>query len=111
MSIEHHFDSHCLLARARGKSLDASNIGEFRQAMTPLIEQHDRIILDLAAVEFVDSAGVGTLISCLRAISERRGELRLCGLNRPVQALFDLMRMHRIFEIHPDPQSARESLA
>lgn len=110
MPIEQQIEDQCLVVRATGKSIDAGNTAEFRAALAPLIDQHERIVIDLSAVEFIDSAGIGTLISCLRACGERQGQLRLCGLNRPVQALFELMRMHRIFEVHQDSTAARESM-
>ncbi len=111
MPIQQQIDDQCLMVKATDKNIDASNATEFRAAMAPLIEQHARIVIDLGDVEFIDSAGIGTLISCLRACGERQGQLRLCRLNRPVQALFELMRMHRIFEVHDDPTAARESMA
>jgi len=111
MPIQHQIEDQCLVVRATGKNIDAGNASEFRAAMAPLIEQHARIVIDLGDVEFIDSAGIGTLISCLRACGERQGQLRLCRLNRPVQALFELMRMHRIFEVHDDSAAARESMA
>lgn len=111
MTLQHDLEGSAFIARLTEKSLDASNVQAFRTAIVPQLEQHDKIVLDLSNVEFIDSAGVGTLISCLRIVTERQGQLRLCGLNRAVRALFELMRMHRLFEVHPDRQSALSSLA
>jgi anti-sigma B factor antagonist len=80
-------------------NLDASNIKAFKDAMQPVIEAHSRIILDLARVGFVDSSGLGALLACLRKITELKGGLKVCGLTRPVRALFELMRMHRVFAL------------
>ncbi|MGY6586767.1 MAG: STAS domain-containing protein [Wenzhouxiangella sp.] len=110
MSLEHHLEGQCLIARYTGERIDASNAAEFRQSMNTLIEQHDQIVIDLTGVRFIDSAGVGSLIGCLRAISDRNGKLCLAGLKGPVQALFDLMRLHRVFEIHTDVSSARTAM-
>lgn len=87
-------------------SLDASNVARFREKVVPLLADSPRLVIDLDQIEFIDSAGIGALISCLRIAAEGRAQLVLCGLNRPVKALFDLMRMHRVFEIHPDRESA-----
>lgn len=110
MPLQHQIDDDCLVVHATGPSIDASNAAEFRTALAPLIEQHERLVIDLGAVDFIDSAGIGSLISCLRACGERQGQLRLCALKRPVQALFELMRMHRIFEVHEDSSAARASM-
>jgi len=111
MTLQQHLEDNTFIVWPVEKNLDASNVQAFRAAFVPKLEQHNRIVLDLSNVEFIDSAGVGTLISCLRIVTERQGQLRLCGLNRAVQALFELMRMHRLFEVHADRQSALTSLS
>ena len=47
----------------------------------------------MSRLDFLDSAGVGALIACLRTVKEREGDFRLCALSRPVRTLFDLMRI------------------
>lgn len=111
MLIESVLEGDVFIAIPTQKSLDASNVQAFRNAIMPQFEQHHRIVLDLGNIEFMDSAGIGTLISCLRVVSERQGQLRLCSLSRAVRALFELMRMHRLFEVHTDRRSALNSLA
>jgi len=111
MTLTHDREGSAFIATPVEKSLNASNVQAFRLSIVPHLEQHDKIVLDLSHVEFIDSAGVGTLISCLRIVTERKGQLRLCGLNRAVRILFELMRMHRLFEVHPDRRSALSSLA
>ena len=91
-------------------SLDASNVASFREKMVPLLADGNRLVVDLEKIEFIDSAGIGALISCLRIAAERNAQLVLCGLSRPVKALFELMRMHRVFEIHADRESATGAL-
>lgn len=87
-------------------SLDASNVASFREQIAPLLSDSQRLVIDLDQIDFIDSAGIGALISCLRIAAESKAQLVLCGLNRPVKALFELMRMHRVFEIHQDRESA-----
>jgi anti-sigma B factor antagonist len=82
-----------------GASLDASNAKEFKQGMTSLLNARSKVVFDLQQVEFVDSSGLGGLLSCLRQLSAVGGELKLCGMARPVRDLFALVRMDRIFEI------------
>jgi anti-sigma B factor antagonist len=81
-------------------NLDASNVREFRDAAQSLMHEHARVVLDMAGVQFVDSSGLGALIACLRQTNARRGDFRLCAMSRTVRALFELMRMHRVFNIH-----------
>lgn len=64
----------------------------------------------LAALNFVDSSSLGALISALRAAKARQGELRLYGLKAPVDALFHLVRMHRVFAFFGSLADARKGL-
>jgi anti-sigma B factor antagonist len=81
-------------------NLDASNVREFRDAAQSLMHEHARVVLDMTGVRFVDSSGLGALISCLRQTNGRKGDFRLCSMSRSVRALFELMRMDRVFQVH-----------
>lgn len=81
-------------------SLDASNAKAFKEDVQPVLANHRRILLDLDALQFVDSSGLGALLSCLRTVHENGGTLALCGMSKPVRTLFELVRMYRIFDIY-----------
>ena len=83
-----------------GEQLDASNAKEFKRDMAPLLEPCRRVIFDLTELRFVDSSGLGAILSSLRQLNANGGDLKLCGMSKPVRALFELVRMHKIFEIH-----------
>ena len=87
-----------LVIELREDNLDASNVREFRDAA--LIDTRRRVVIDLAGVRFIDSSGLGALLGCLRQVNERKGTLTLCEMTRTVRALFELMRMHKVFVIH-----------
>ncbi len=81
------------------EELDASNAGEFKRDMTPLLEANARLVLDVSRLRFVDSSGLGAFISCLRKLNAKGGDLKLCGMSKQVRAVFELVRMHRVFDI------------
>ncbi len=83
-----------------GEQLDARNSKEFRQSVAPLLEESPYVVLDLSELRFVDSSGLGAFLSCLRQVKGRGGELRLCGMTKPVRSLFDLVRMLRVFDVY-----------
>jgi anti-sigma B factor antagonist len=68
------------------------------------------VVLDMSALNFVDSSGLGALLSCLRAMNGKNGQLRLYGMTKPVRALFELVRMHRIFTIYNSREEALEDV-
>jgi anti-sigma B factor antagonist len=79
--------------------LDAGNVKAFREAMQSVSSNYNTIVIDMGPLNFVDSSGLGALLSCLRAMGVKNGHLRLFGMTKPVKALFELVRMHRIFTI------------
>lgn len=89
-----------------GPQLDASTAGEFQQAMAPVLEAHSQILVDLSRLDFVDSSGLGAFLACLRHVQAQGGELKLCGLLPQVRALFELVRMHRLFHIFDTQEAA-----
>jgi anti-sigma B factor antagonist len=101
--------SNVLVIELREDNLDASNVRDFRDAAQSLMLEHKQVVLDMAGVKFVDSSGLGALISCLRQLNGRRGDFRLCEMSRTVRALFELMRMHRVFNIHDTRSDAVSS--
>jgi anti-sigma B factor antagonist len=92
-----------------GKDLDAANTGEFKATIAPLLKAHRKIVLDLSQLRFVDSSGLGAFLSCLRQLSTKGGELKLCGLSNQVYQTFELVRMHRIFDIYSTKSEAVEA--
>lgn len=83
------------------EELDASNAGDFKRDMAPILQANTRVVIDLSRVRFVDSSGLGAILSCLRQLTAKGGDLKLCGMSKQVRATFELVRMHRIFDIYP----------
>ena len=81
------------------EELDASNAAELKRDIAPLLEAHTKLVIDLGRLRFVDSSGLGAFISCLRKLNAKGGDLKLCGMSKQVRAVFELVRMHRIFDI------------
>jgi anti-sigma B factor antagonist len=94
-----------------GRALDASNSRDFKTATLNLLSPGARLVIDMGNVEFVDSTGLGSLVSCLRHAQGTEGEIKLCRLTKPVRALFELVRMHRVFEIFDSAEDAQKSYA
>ena len=93
------------------EELDASNASDLKRDATTLIENERKLVFDLSHTRFVDSSGLGAFLSCLRRVNERGGDLKLCGLSRPVRAVFELVRMHRIFDIYATREEAAHAFA
>ena len=80
--------------------LGAANSNSFRdEARAALTDRQRNIEIDLSRTSFLDSCGLGALISLHKTACSRNGLVRLLNPAPPVQQLLDLTRMHRIFEI------------
>lgn len=93
------------------EELDASNAGEFKRDIAPALEANTKLVLDLSRLRFVDSSGLGAFISCLRKLNAKGGDLKLCGMSKQVRAVFELVRMHRIIDIHDTKEEAVRAFA
>jgi len=95
----------------KGDVLDASVVGDFKSELTPILELEYHVIFDMSNIQFVDSSGVGAILSCLRILNAGGGDLKICSLTKPVMALFELVRMHKIFDIFENKALAVQSFA
>ncbi|MDE3187903.1 MAG: STAS domain-containing protein [Acidobacteriota bacterium] len=95
-----------VVARIPVADLDAANSGEFKHDIAPILESGDKVVIDLSAVRFVDSSGLGAMLSCLRQMTAKGGDLKLSGMSKQVRATFELVRMHRIFDIFDTSEAA-----
>jgi anti-sigma B factor antagonist len=83
----------------QGEHLDASNTKDFKRDAGAVVGPNAKVVLDLAQVTFVDSSGCGAILSFLRQLKAAGGDLKLCAVTKPVRSLFELVRMHRVFDI------------
>lgn len=99
-----------MVLTVKEERLDAHNSGELKAQMVKLFEEgHANLLIDLQGVRFVDSSGLGALVSGFKNASSRNGSLRLSGLQLQVKSMFELTRLHRVFEIYADVDEALAS--
>jgi anti-sigma B factor antagonist len=80
---------------------------ELRSQLMELIEQQpQQLIVDLAAVEYMDSSGVATLIEVLRRQHQGGGTMALAGLRPKVRSIFEIARLDTVFTILDDAEQS-----
>jgi anti-sigma B factor antagonist len=102
--VERHNDVAVALLPV--EELDAGNAAQFKTDVAAVLEANTKLVFDLSRVRFVDSSGLGALISCLRNMHASGGDLKLCAMSDQVRALFDLVRMHKVFDIYATREEA-----
>ena len=106
MQLQTEQKNGLLIVSTPRMDLDASNADDFKKSTADLIEGQPSVIIDLSNIGFMDSAGLGAILSMFKKVRAEGGQFRAFGLSDEVKALFDLIRIRRLFEIHPDKESA-----
>lgn len=90
-----------LVVQSVGDRIDAAGAIQFKEQMRDLTASPaSRVILDLSNVFFLDSSGLGAIVSVMKLLAPER-RLELAGLTPTVEKVFRLTRMDTIFTIHP----------
>jgi len=101
-----------VLIEVKEERLDAHNSSELKTQMLALFDEgKNNLVIDLQDVRFVDSSGLGSLVSGFKNASARNGNLKLSGLQPQVKSMFELTRLHRVFEIFPGAEEALASFS
>ena len=79
----------------------------FKDSLKVLIaDGHARVVVDLGNVGFMDSQGLGALISCLKVLRQVEGSFVLTNLSEPVEAVLRITRLIRVFDVQPTVEDA-----
>ena len=87
--------------------VDAHNSAELKDRILKVLEEDGKdLVIDLSEVQFIDSSGLGALLSGYKNASLRSSGFALAGLQPRVKSMFELTRLHRVFDIYPGLQDA-----
>jgi anti-sigma B factor antagonist len=110
MELSRHPDGRLMIARPAEQRIDARVAAELKQQLLELVSAHAAVALDLSAVEFIDSSGLGAIVSALKH-AEGRAQLVIVGARPAVLSLFRLTRVDRIVRMFPASADAVAALA
>ena len=81
-----------------------------RSAVRRLLEEgKKKILLNLAAVGYVDSSGIGELVSSFTTINREGGQLKLLNLTQKIQDLLAITKLLTVFDVYEDESAALNS--
>jgi anti-sigma B factor antagonist len=90
--------------------LDMAVSDRLKRMLAELIEGgQPRVVMDLAGVAYIDSSGMGALVAAMKQARAAGGDLRLCGLQDDVRAIFEMTRLSKAMAIHPSRSDALAS--
>ncbi|MEH2251067.1 STAS domain-containing protein [Nostoc sp.] len=83
--------------------LDGIRGNELRREVSNIVDNGaDILLLDLKEVKFIDSSGLGALVSAMQIVRNANGKLFVCSIGDQVKMLFELTKMDRIFKTFAD---------
>lgn len=92
--------------RPRGR-LNMVSAGELRDVVSATVEGgHSRVVVDLAAVDFMDSSGLGALINALKTTRQAGGDLRIAAPNDQVRLVLQLTNVERVLPAYGSAELA-----
>jgi anti-sigma B factor antagonist len=89
---------------------DASN--ELRSTIKRLLDAGDKkIIVDLGDVPYIDSAGLGTLVSAFASVSNAGGTMKLANLSKKIHDTLNITKLVTVFDVHESVTGALKATA
>lgn len=110
MNLKTERNGMIMVVIVREERLDAHNSDELKSEVNRIFESGTKdLIVDLKEVRFIDSSGLGVLVSGYKNASTHQGSIKLCSLQTQVRSMFELTRLHRVFDIYQTMDEALES--
>ena len=79
----------------------------FRRKVHELIDAgRVKLVVDLAGVTYIDSAGIGMMVAKLKTVREKKGDIKLARLTSRTQSLLAMLKLIMVFETFDDEASA-----
>jgi anti-sigma B factor antagonist len=74
-----------------------------------LSDERFNILVNLGDINYIDSSGIGELVSAYTAVKNRGGELKLLHLTKKVRDLLQITKLYTVFDVHSDEVTALRS--
>jgi anti-sigma B factor antagonist len=110
MKIVERQVSDVVVLDLHGKILIGEGDDALREAVTKLVDGgKTKILLNLADVPYVDSAGLGEIVRCYTTVSRKGGRLKLLNLTKKIQDLLAITKLLTVFETYESEDEAVKS--
>ncbi len=107
MKIGRHEEGAITIIEPKGKITIGEGDVLLREEITRLLsEEKKHLVLDLGGVSYMDSAGVGELVSVYTSVKNRGGELKLSCLTKKIKDLLQITQLMTIFDTYETTQEA-----
>ena len=106
MSLEHRTENNVDIVTLPQR-LVMANAAEARNELKAIIQQGSgHVVINLSRTEFMDSSGLAVVVAGLQAARKMSGDVYLANMSDTIRALFELTRLHTVFQIFDDEGAA-----
>lgn len=110
LSIHRDTQDHLVLLQLEGR-LDTVTAPQFDQALQAHTDGPTRLLIDLAQVQYVSSAGLRVFLMAAKKLQKTGGSLVICAMSPAVREVFDIAGFSRMLRIEADQAAGRAALA
>ncbi len=101
-------ENEVVLIEIQGE-IDAHTAGKLDKTLNDVLAQgHSRLVLDASQMGFISSAGLRAIMFAQREVSQRGGEVRVCGLNAQARRIFEMAGLDEVLQLSDTRQEAME---
>jgi len=98
------------VATVSGRLTLGDGVGTMRDAIRQIVKEgHQKVLIDLADVSYVDSSGLGVLVAGFASVANQGGRLKLLNVISRVQDLLLITKLYTVFEVFEDEATALKS--
>ena len=95
---------------AAGRITLGDGASSFRDTIRDLAAKgNKKLLLNLADVSYIDSSGIGEMVSGFTTVTNNGGQLKLLGLSKRVKDLLQITKLYTVFEVFDDETTAIRS--
>ena len=105
----HTLNDGIVVVDCAGRIVFGEETSELRDQVKGLISQASRVVLNLGEVNYIDSGGLGTLVSLYTSARSASGSVKLARLTRRVGDLLQVTKLLTVFEVYETEEEAVES--
>lgn len=93
------------------EEIEVYNISEIKEVLFDIIEKGNRrLVMDMSRVEYIDSSGLGVLVSVLKKVKHAEGKLVLISPKSSVKQILSLTNLDKVFNIQDNLENAVEAV-
>ncbi len=97
---------------AEGRITLGEGASAFRDLIRDLVSKSNKkVLVNLAEVSYIDSSGIGELVSGFTTVANGGGSMKLLNLNKRVKDLLQITKLYTVFEVHDDEASGVRSFS